>query len=102
MAEVVIDLGGRPHRIACAEGSEEQVRRLGIILQQHWQEAEKGSGGLSYERTMLFLALILADALDEAERNPGGAPRREDPLLAGIATRLEAIATSLEQGLANP
>jgi hypothetical protein len=53
---------------------------------------------------MLFVALMLADALDEAERPPPGtatpqAIRPDDPVLPDLnrlAERLEAIANALE------
>ncbi len=99
MAEVVIDIGGRQHRIACADGSEDQVRRMGLLVQQRWAAAEKASGGLNAERSMLFVALMLADTLDEMQRNPGKGVPFEDPLLADVANRLEGIATALEQAL---
>lgn len=104
MAEVVLDLGGRQHRIACSDGSEDQVRRTGLMLQQRWAAAERASGGLNIERSMLFLALMLADALDEAQRSPNAPASTpvEDPLLADIANRLETIATTLEQAVHKP
>ena len=44
---------------------------------------------------MLFLALILADQVDEAERNPPGGV--SPVLLDNLADRLEAVAAALEQ-----
>lgn len=102
MAEVVLDIGGRQHRIACRDGSEDQVRRMGALLQQRWPAAEKASGGLSAERSMLFVALMLADTLDEMKRNPSAPAASDEPLLASIADRLEAIATTLEQAVPKP
>lgn len=103
MAEVSIELGGRQHRVACRDGSEDQVRRLGQLLQQRWDAAEKASGGLSAERSMLFVALMLADALDEAQRTPKPAATTAESNaldLAAIAARIEALADGLEQALA--
>lgn len=102
MAEVVLDIGGRQHRIACRDGSEDQVRRMGVLLQQRWPAAEQASGGVNPERSMLYVALMLADMLDETQRNPGSGGPVEDPLLGDVATRLEAIATALEQTLPKP
>jgi cell division protein ZapA len=99
MAEVVLDIGGRQHTIACRDGSEDQVRRMGALLQQRWAAATKVSGGLSAERSMLFVALMLADTLDELQRNTAKPTPAEHPLLASVADRLESIAVALEQAL---
>jgi cell division protein ZapA len=99
MAEVVLDIGGRQHRIGCRDGSEDQVRRMGTMLQQRWAAATTASGGQSTERSMLFVALMLADTLDEMQRKGAKTTAGDDPALTNIADRLEAIATALEQAL---
>ena len=98
MAEVTITVAGRSHTIATRDGEESHMRRLEAILQKHAETAQRASGGLSIERTLVYLALILADLLDEAERNPseGVSP----VLLERIADRLEAVATALEEDAA--
>lgn len=95
MAEVTLTIGDRRHNVACPDGQEEQVRRLGTMLDSRWPGALRASGGANGERTMLFVALMLADALDEAVQRPAGA--QEAMLLAQIAERLEALAASLEE-----
>lgn len=113
MAEVILQIGDRSHRIACKDGSEDQVRRMGALLNARWPAANRASGGLNAERSMLFIALMLADALDEAARRPDGdaavpvasetpppAPMIAPELLDRIADRLEAIAAALEKSAA--
>lgn len=95
MADVAITVGGRSYSVACRDGEEPQLRRLEELLARHAPAARRASGGLSSERTLLFLALILADLLDEAERNP---PEGVSPmLLERVADRLEAVAAVLEE-----
>ena len=94
MGQVTLTVAGRSHTIACRDGEEIHLGRLEGILNQHAQTALHASGGLSGERTMLFLALILADLLDEAERNPPGGV--SPVLLDNLADRLEAVAAALE------
>lgn len=94
MADVTLTIGDRRHGVACPDGQEDQVRRLGAMLDARWSAAARASGGLNGERTMLFVALMLADALDEAERRPESG---EAAMLESIADRLEALATSLEE-----
>ena len=68
MGQVTLTVAGRSHSNACRDGEELHLERLGALLERHSETAVRASGGLSGERTMFFLALILADLLDEAER----------------------------------
>lgn len=94
MGQVTLTVAGRSHTIACRDGEEVHLERLERMLNQHAQTALHASGGLLGERTMLFLALILADLLDEAERNPPGGV--SPVVLDNLADRLEAVAAALE------
>ncbi|MCW3836787.1 cell division protein ZapA [Sphingomonas canadensis] len=95
MAQVTLRIAGREHSIACRDGEEAHLQRLAAILDAHAETATRASGGLNGERTMLFIALILADQIDEMRRNPAqGLPPE---LLDRIAERLEAVAGALEE-----
>ena len=94
MPDVTLTIGDRRHTVACRDGEEPQLRKLGEMLDRHWTTAARASGGLNGERTMLFVALMLADQLDEADRRPpegAGAA-----LLDRVAERLERLAAALE------
>jgi cell division protein ZapA len=96
MAEVTLTIGGRRHAVACRDGEEAQVERLGAMIEARWADAERAAGGINTERAMLFVALMLADDLDEAQR--GGATSGSGPSLPpGLADRLERIAAALEE-----
>ncbi|WP_010163486.1 MULTISPECIES: cell division protein ZapA [unclassified Sphingomonas] len=99
MAEVTLTFGTRRHTVACPDGQEEHLRSLGAMLAANYAVAEKASGGLSGERTMLFVALMLADSLDEANRRPAPSPAvsHDEVLLGLIAEQLEMLAHRLEQ-----
>ncbi|WP_242186437.1 cell division protein ZapA [Sphingomonas sp. CARO-RG-8B-R24-01] len=99
MAEVTLTFGTRRHTVACPDGQEDHLRHLGAMLAANYPTAEKASGGLSGERTMLFVALMLADSLDEAKRRPAAAPAvsHDEVLLGLIAEQLEMLAERLEQ-----
>jgi cell division protein ZapA len=95
MAEVTLTLAGRAYSVACRDGEEPHLQRLESLMAKHAETADRASGGLNSERALLYLALILADLLDEAERNP---PSGVSPvLLDNIADRLEAVAAALEE-----
>jgi cell division protein ZapA len=95
MAEITLTLADRAYSVACRDGEEPHLKRLESLMARHSDTANRASGGLNSERTLLFLALILADLLDEAERNP---PSGVSPvLLDNIADRLEAVAAALEE-----
>lgn len=106
MAEVTLQIGDRQHRVACSDGTEDQVRKIATRLHTRWPDAQRASGGLSDERTMLFVALMLADALDEAEKTDPVAPAvptksidASAPDMTRLADRLEAIADALEKSV---
>lgn len=95
MADITLTIAGRTYSIAAREGEEAHLRNLEALIERHADTAQRASGGLNAERTLVYLALILADLLDEAERNP---PSGVSPvLLDRIADRLEAVAAALEE-----
>ena len=95
MADVTLTIGDRRHTVACRDGEEPQLRKRGDMLDRHWSTASRASGGLNGERTMLFVALMLADELDEAQRRP---PEGAGAALLGqVAERLEKLAATLEK-----
>jgi cell division protein ZapA len=96
MAEVTIMVGGRPHSIACKDGGEHRIRQLGQMIDAKWPAAQRAAGGMGAERTMLFVALMLADDLDEAETRPPEGAALSETALARIADRLESLADALE------
>lgn len=100
MTDVTLTIGDRRHVLACRAGQEGQFARLGRLLDERWAAANRAAGGIGGERAMLFVALMLADALDEAERRPPPEPLpapSNDDLLEQLADRLEALAASLEK-----
>ena len=97
MAEVQLSIGGRNHPVACRDGEEARVEELGRLLQERWPAALRAAGGVSNERAMFFVALMLADALDEAQTRPPEGSAMSEAALARIADRLESLADALEQ-----
>ncbi|HET9459133.1 MAG TPA: cell division protein ZapA [Sphingomicrobium sp.] len=100
MAEVDLIIGGRPYKVACRDGEEENLRAAARLVDAKSREAVEGLGTLSEARQLLFAGLLLADQL--IEENPEAAPPPgPDPELVGraerIAQRLESLAEHLER-----
>ncbi len=104
MAQVTLRIGNRDHHIACRDGSEAQLLHVSRLLDERWPAASQAAGGMNDERTMLFVALMLADALDEAQASaappapaiPIGTTGVSDETLDRLAVRLEQLAKALE------
>ena len=100
MAEIDLIIAGRPYRVACRDGEEENLRAAARLVDSKSREAIAGLGTLSEARQLLFAGLLLADQL--MEQNPAAAPPPEpDPELVRraerVAERLESLADSLER-----
>lgn len=95
MADVTLSIAGRSYSVSARDGEEPHLKHLEEILEKHAETAHRASGGLNSERTLVYLALILADLIDERERNPPGGV--SPVLLDRIADRLEAVAAALEE-----
>jgi len=96
MASVTIQVGGRGYQVACRDGEEVRVQQLAEALDKRWPAASRASGG-SAERAFLFVALMLADSLDEAENRPAPTGLVSEAQLENIAAKLERLADALEQ-----
>jgi len=103
MSDVKLDVGGRKYTVSCADGEEDNVQRLAAMV-----DAKLASMGANLStneaKNLLFAALLLADELDEAKKDPGTVvgsgidPERLAAQLEHIATGLENAASALEGG----
>lgn len=106
MADITLQVAGRSYTVSAREDDTPHLRALEARIAGHAEAALRAAGGQAGERTLLYLALILADALDEAEKAPAPAPSPvpeptvPEALLARIADRLEAVASALEESAA--
>ena len=97
MANVNLQIGGRSYVVACQDGQEAHIARLGQVI-----DAKLASLGQNVRqnesRTLLFAALLLADEVDELKKRPSApvAEPADAPALEALADRLEKLAESLE------
>lgn len=108
MATIDVEIAGRRYPVSCRDGEEEHLRSLAAIVNSRAHDAAAALGALSEARQLLFTSLLLADDLND--RDGGAAAARAaapgDPQVADalerLAARVEALATSLENGRASP
>jgi cell division protein ZapA len=87
MNTVTLTIGGRDYTLACGDGEEAQLQKLGQIIDDKLQSMATGQG-LSESRGLLFAALMLADELQDLRATPHA--------LDALADRLENLANQLE------
>ena len=98
MAEIELTIAGRPYRVACRAGEEDNLRAAAALVDAKSKEALAGLGTLSESRLLLFASLLLADQI--VDGRVVDLPSGPDPELADratkIAERLESLADALE------
>ena len=102
MSNVSLEIAGRKFVVACDEGEEPHIEKLGRSIAGKIQ-GMPGLASPSVARCRLVAALLLADEVSEL-RQGSGAPADAGPDLAepfeALAERLEALASQLENGAA--
>ena len=67
MAQLTIDINGKPYVVGCQDGQEQKLRDLASALDGHVREVAANIGQLGETRLLLMGALLLADDLEEAK-----------------------------------
>lgn len=66
MGQVAITINGRSYDIACDDGQEEHLTRLGLYIDQKVAELVGNVGQVGDARLMVMASLLVADELAEA------------------------------------
>ena len=61
MAQLTIQINGKPYMVGCDDGDEPRLRALAATIDAKARAADPGGGGLGETRLMLMGALLLAD-----------------------------------------
>jgi cell division protein ZapA len=97
VSNVTLELAGRSYAVACADGQEAHVLRLGRTLDAKLATMPNAAAQ-SEARMLLFAALLMADECHELKQ--GKEPVAGEPdfgeALEKLAGRLESCATKLE------
>jgi cell division protein ZapA len=108
MPQVSITINGRKYQVACDDGQEAHLKRLGDYIDKRLNELVAAVGQVGDSRLLVMVSLLLADELSdlyeevEGLKDGGGsasARGEEEFALAveKIAERIEHIADELEQ-----
>ena len=95
MSNVTISIAGRQYTIACAEGEEAHIQKLGKSIDNKLA-AMPNRAGQSEARLLLYGALLLADEAHESSIRADHADTATAEMLEGLAARLESLAQQLE------
>ena len=115
MAQITVTINGRSYDVACDDGQEEHITRLGRYVEKKVAELAGQIGQVGDTRLLVMAALMLTDELSEAygelenirEGSAGLAGQGESPegeadsaaveSLRALAQRIEGIAEGLER-----
>ena len=65
MAQVTVEINGKPYTVGCEDGQESHLRALAAVFDRQVSVVAKEVGALGDTRLMLMGALLLADELEE-------------------------------------
>ena len=106
MAQVTIEVNGRPYLVGCEDGQEANVRDLAALFDHQVRQVADQVGNLGETRLFLMGALLMADELADARSRltqaqgelhriragQGDAETRAVAALEEAARRIEALA----------
>jgi cell division protein ZapA len=94
MAEVSLSIAGHSYTVACRDGEEERLEKLGQMVDAKTVDAQNAVGGnLGEARILLFASLLLADEAVELRTNALPTTAVDD--LEKLADRLTTIGETL-------
>lgn len=110
MGQVTVQINGRKYQIACDEGQEAHLSRLGTYIDSRVSELIAAVGQIGDARLLVMVSLLVADELSDSYAELEVARKADDGASATLAAeellsskidnitnRIESIAVSLEQ-----
>lgn len=71
MAQMIIEVNGRPYTVGCEDGQEQHLIELARIFDRQVRQVSQDMGQLGDTRLFLMGALLLADELTDAKARLG-------------------------------
>jgi cell division protein ZapA len=108
MAQVTITIRGRAYQVACDDGQEAHLARLGRYLDERAAQLLQSAGSISESLLLVMVGLVVADELTDAAAeieslaaaSNGQAVAEMDSTLAeaigAVASRVEKVAAALD------
>ena len=103
MAQVIVQINGKPYGVGCEDGQESHVRSLAAVIDAKVAEVAHEAGALGETRLMLLGGLMLADEVSQLRSRLAAADARiahleteTDAVEARAIAALEAAAQRLE------
>lgn len=100
MAQVTVEVNGRPYTVGCEDGQESHLLELARMFDQQVRHVAADMGQLGDTRLFLMGALLLADALADA-RTRLGALQAEIGRLQTDRSRIETRAVGALEAAAS-
>lgn len=107
MAQVAVTINGRSYDIACDDGQEAHLARLGKYIDGRVEDLSKAVGQIGDARLLVMVSLLIADELSEVyteldaikgdDDGANGKGAMELPDMERLAERIETIAERLER-----
>ena len=92
MAQLTIEVNGRPYTVGCEDGQERHLEDLARHFDRHVRQVSQEVGQLGETRLLLMGALLLADELSDTRQRLAHA-QSDLARLQSDAARLEARAS---------
>jgi cell division protein ZapA len=67
MAQITVDVNGRPYAVGCEDGQEQHLTELAKLFDRQVRQVSQDMGQLGDTRLFLMGALLLADELADAK-----------------------------------
>jgi cell division protein ZapA len=103
VAQVIVQINGKPYGVGCEDGQESHVRALAAVIDAKVEEVAHEAGALGETRLMLLGGLMLADEVGQLRTTLAAANARiahleaeTDAIEARAVAALEAAAQKLE------
>lgn len=92
MAQVDIIINGRNYKVACDDGQEEHLGKLGSFVDERVKELTDAVGQIGDSRLLVMACLLISDELAEAQR-------QVQELEAASAVPMEPAVTTFDEDL---
>jgi len=97
MAQVTLEVNGRPYPVGCEDGQEAHLRSLAKVFDAQVRQVAQDLGQLGDTRLFLMGALLLADELSEVKARLAQAQDDLSRMQSGLSGAQARAVSALEQ-----